>query len=57
MSDDQETPQELEMKVLSVLQHVDESINKDDIFRCHASIRTQKEQDSKTRYHGSFYYC
>jgi len=32
MSDDQETPQELEMKVLSVLQHVDESINKDDIL-------------------------
>jgi len=30
MNDDQETPQELEMKVLSVLQHVDGSIDKDD---------------------------
>jgi len=31
MNDDQETPQELEMKVLSILQHVDERIDKDGI--------------------------
>jgi len=35
MNDDQETRQELEMKVLSVLQHVDESIDKDDIDVMH----------------------
>jgi len=39
MNDNQETPQELELKVLSVLQHMDGSIDKDDIdviaTQCH----------------------
>jgi len=35
VNDDQETPQELELKVLPVLQHVDGSIDKDDIDVMH----------------------
>jgi len=35
INDDQETRQELELKVLSVLQHMDKSIDKDDIDVMH----------------------
>jgi len=47
MNDDQETPQELELKVLSVLQHVDGSTDKDDIDVMHRlgprKNKTQKQ--------------
>jgi len=56
MNDDQETPQELELKVLSVLQHVDGSIDKDDIDVMHRLGPRKKQEDSKTRY-ASFCYC
>jgi len=39
MNDDQETPQELELKVLSVLQYVDGSIDKDDIDVMHRLVQ------------------
>jgi len=49
MNDDQETPQELELKVLSVLQHVDGSTDKDDIDVMHRlgprKIKKTQKQD------------
>ena len=46
MNDDQETPQELELKVLSVLQHMDGSIDKDDIDVMH---RLGSRKNKKTQ--------